>query len=316
MSSIQETKAHQDEATDALEEGNEEEIEVQKKALLLRNQHLAQSMVQGDLAGAAVLSSKKKPRYSAQLVLTAISKNLTQYTGQSLGYFKYDDVKWDPVCPCKWPHLSCSSDQGPDQAAAAQYAISPDGGNFNVTWYHDPAHQLARDCKACVTDNGEWAHTLEMACGYSMAYRPFDTGENFNMIRSVMATYFALSDEECPLFNLYYHDLLVDFHKQHRYGEDGLRSEIWEEFKSCKLHTSKMDKISMVRWMSIQDAQQRMSGYWIVKKLQMLLVNISLGTISLGGLKLADRLVVESKAKLAKLSADLGSRLSMTEGQG
>ena len=163
-------------------------MEVQKTALLVRNQHLAQSMAQGDLAGAAVLSSKKRPRYSAQLVLTAISENLTQYTGQSLGYFKYDDVKWDPVCPFKLPHLSCSSDQGPDQAAAAQYAISPDGGNFNVTWYHDPSHQLARDCKACVTDNGEWAHTLEMACGYSMAYRPFDTGENFNMIRSVMAT--------------------------------------------------------------------------------------------------------------------------------
>ena len=147
MSSIQETKAHQDEATDVLEDGNKEEIEVQKKALLVRNQHFAQSMAQGDLAGAAVLSSKKKPRYSAQLVLTAISKNLTQYTGQSLGYFKYDDVKWDPVCPFKWPHLSCSSDQGPDQAAAAQYAISPDGGNFNVTWYHDPAHQLARIAK-------------------------------------------------------------------------------------------------------------------------------------------------------------------------
>ena len=196
---------------------------------------------------------RKRYRVSAEKWILAVDnaiKHSTSLPGLAFAKFNSLNNVWRPSNWRKWPHTTCTIDQGGDGLSAVHalmYMLL-----LNITVLYDWCHGAQRDFFVTFKAIGHFSTMLLFLCIFNFAQGPDkEEGMRFQQVQEALQDMVDkhIDPENFPLLCEYSDQMISEL--KDTMGLDGLQSplhSLWEFIKSNALFTKKQYRVKLCEW--------------------------------------------------------------------
>jgi len=287
-------KALHTEAGEAIDEGGTAEVRACQEAWHKR----AMVWISQSAAAADAPAPKQKPRTKAHAWLLGTDKQLQAAVGVGWAGFAIPEVALRPA-PALWPTISLCIDQGSDGWAA---------GNWLQRRAHvvamlccDPSHRISNDTHLALGRSQLWTAVLVLTVVLNLDQGPWKDQRWYEQCVQGVAEYVELtSAADCPLFESFRHDIMVETGTLDSRGDAGCPEALFKGLADA--FRRKNPRIATSRWFAWVDGMHNFLTMWHQRLLVYMYVCLQLGVIK--NSKMSEKI----KAKLVGPAAGSGEQ--------
>ena len=148
-----------------------------------------------------------------------------------------------------WPLLVFSLDRGSVGAAGSSFLENSEDSRYLFFTIYDKIHQLIRDNKNGIAKAGFSETLIQSSHIWSLNYKPFNSGQWFEVKKSFLERFLANHTHDSPLF-IKYVDKLSESWNEPYHGTSEEREVIFRRLARMNSFTNKGPVGKQMRWFS------------------------------------------------------------------